>query len=138
MPEDVISVLAVGSADLMGRSSISAECAVRRMHTNLGHARVQGTRRVHHPVKAPQAVMDALARFACSQCDAITAPKIPRAVAVRQTVAPLRHLAMNVKWLPGWEEDVRIKSVNIVVGASNSQHIYSCFETDTSEVLSRQ
>ena len=55
-----------------------------------------------------------------------------------QTVAPLRYVAMDVKWLPGWEEDVRIKSVNIVDEASNLQHIYPFFETETSEVLLRQ
>ena len=42
---------------------------------------------------------------------------------------------MDVKWLPGWEEDVRIKSVNIVDEASNLQHIFPFFETETSEVL---
>ena len=45
---------------------------------------------------------------------------------------------MDVKWLPGWEEDVRIKSVNIVDEASNLQHIYPFLETETSEVLLRQ
>ena len=112
MPEDVISVLAVGSADLMGRSSISAECPVRRMHTNLGNARMQDTRRLHQPAKAPQVVRDVLARFACSQCDAISAPQIPRGVTVPQTVAPLRYLALDVKWLPGWEEDIRIPATH--------------------------
>ena len=68
----------------------------------------------------------------------MTAPKIPRGVSVPQTVAPLRYVAMDVKWLPGWEEDVRIKSVNIVDEASNLQHIYPFFETETSEVLLQQ
>ena len=54
----------------------------------------------------------------------MTAPKIPRGVSVPQTVAPLRYVAMDVKWLPGWEGDVRIKSVNIVDEASNLQHIF--------------
>ena len=85
-----------------------------------------------------QPILDALARFSCAQCDAMTAPKIPRGVSVPQTVAPLRYAAMDVKWLPGWEEDVRIKSVNIVDEASNLQHIYPFFETETSEVLLRQ
>ena len=83
-------------------------------------------------------ILDALKRFSCAQCDAMTAPKIPRGVSVPQTVAPLRYVAMDVKWLPGWEEDVRIKSVNIVDEASNLQHIYPFFETETSEVLLRQ
>ena len=45
---------------------------------------------------------------------------------------------MDVKWLPGWKGDVRIKSVNIVDEASNLQHIYPFLETEKSEVLLRQ
>ena len=45
---------------------------------------------------------------------------------------------MDVNWLPGWEGYVRIKSVNIVDEASNLQHIFHLFETETSEVLLRQ
>ena len=52
-----------------------------------------------------------------------------------QTVAPLRYVALDVKWPAGWEEDVRVKSVNIVDEASNLQHIYPFFETETSEIL---
>ena len=55
-----------------------------------------------------------------------------------QTVSPLRYVAMDVKWLPASEEDVRIKSVNIVDEASNLQHVYPFFETETSEVLPQQ
>ena len=65
---------------------------------------------------------------------ATTVPKIPRGVSVPQTV-PLRNVAMDVKWLPRWEEDVRIMSVNIVDEANNLQHIYPFFESEISEVF---
>ena len=39
---------------------------------------------------------------------------------------------MDVKWQPGWEEDVRIKCVNIVDEASNLQNIYLFFATVSS------
>ena len=68
----------------------------------------------------------------------MTAQKIPRGVSVPQTVAPLRHIAMDVKWLPGWEEETRIKTVIIVDEASNLQHNYPFVETETSEILLRQ
>ena len=48
--------------------------------------------------RAPQPILDALKRFSCAQCDAMTAPKVPKSVSVPQTVAPLRYVAM-----PGWE-----------------------------------
>ena len=72
----------------------------------------------------------------CGGCS--SAPKIPRGVAVPQTASPLRQLTMDVRWLPAWEEDVRIKSVNSVHEASNLQDIYPFFETETSGVLLRQ
>ena len=138
LSSDLVSVLALGDVDPLGRSGLSAVAAIRRMHTNLAHASVPDMQLMLMAARAPQPILDALKRFSCAQCDAMTAPKIPRGVSVPQTVAPLRYVAMDVKWLPGWEEDVRIKSVNIVDEASNLQHIYSFFETETSEVLLRQ
>ena len=135
---DPVSVLALGDVDPLGRSGLSADAAIRRLHTNLAQASVPDMRRMLMAARAPQPVLDALVRFSCAQCDALTAPKIPRRVSVPQTVAPLRYIAMDVKWLPSWEEDARIKGVNIVDEASNLQHIYPFFETETSEVLLRQ
>ena len=137
LSSDVVSVLALGDVDPLGRSGLSADAAIRRMPTNLAHASVPDMRRMLLAARAPQPILDALKRFSCAQCDAMTAPKIPRGVSVPQTVAPLRYISMDVKWLPGWEEDVRIKSVNIVDEASNLQHIFPFFETETSEVLLR-
>ena len=113
----------------LGRLGLSADAAVRRMHTNLAHASVPDMQRMLMTSRAPQPILDAFS-FSCAQCDAMTAPKVPRGVSVPQTVAPLRYVAMDVKWLPGGEEDVRIKNVNIVDEASNLQHIYPFFETN--------
>ena len=135
LSSDLVSVLALGDVDPLGRSSLSADAAIRRMHTNLAHVSVLDMQRMLLAARAPQPILDSLKRFSCAQCDAMTAPKIPRGVSVPQTVAPLKYVAMDVKWLPGWEEDVRIKSVNIADEASNLQHIFAFFETETSEVL---
>ena len=138
LSSDLVSVLALGDVDPLGRSGLSADAAIRRMHTNLAHASLPDMQRMLMAARGPQPILDALKRFSCAQCDAMTAPKSPRGVSVPQTVAPLRYVAMDVKWLPGWEEDVRIKSVNIDDEASNLQHIYPFFETETSEDLLRQ
>ena len=103
---------------------LSADAAIRRMHTNLAHASVPDMQRVLMAARAPQPILDSLKRFLCAQCDAMTAPKTPMGVSVPQTVAPLRYVAMDVKLLPGWEEDVRIKSVKFVDEANNLQHIF--------------
>ena len=131
LSSDLVSVLALGDVDPLGRSGLSADAAIRRMHTNLAHASVPDMQRTLLAARAQQHILDALKRFSCAQCDAMTAPKIPRSVSVP-------YVATDVKWVPGWEEDVRIKSVNIVDEASNLQHIIPFFETETSEVLLRQ
>ena len=107
----LVSVLALGDVDPPRRSGLSADAAIRRMHANLAHASVPDMRRMLMAARAPQPILDALARFSCAQRDAVTAPRIPRGV--------------DVKWLPCWDE------------ASNLQHIYPSFETETSEVLLR-
>ena len=138
LSSDLVSVLVLGDVDPLGRSGLGADAPIRRMHTNLAHASVPDMRRMLMAAGAPQPLLDALARFSCAQCDAMTAPKIPRGVSVPQTVTPLRYVALDVKWLRGWEEDVRIKSVNIFDEASNLQHLHPFFETETSDVLLRQ
>ena len=137
LSSDLVSVVPLGDMDPLGRSGLSADAAIRRVHTNLAQASVPDMQRMLMAARAPEPILGALKLFSCAQCDAITVPKIPRGVSVPQTVAPLRYVAMDVKWLPGWEEDVRIKSVNIVDEASNLQHIYPFFETETSEGLLR-
>ena len=126
VPEDVDFCSAWGDGDPLGREMISVDSAVRRTPSHLGHATEPDMRNLLQAANAPQAVMDPSSRFSCSQCDEMTAPRIPRGVAIPQTVAPLRSLAMDVKWSPGY---VRMKSVNTVEEGSNVHH------TETSQVL---
>ena len=84
LSSDVVSVLALGDVDPLGRSGLSADAAIRRMHTNLAHASVPDMRRMLLAARAPQPILDALKRLSCAQCDAMTAPKIPRVCRCRR------------------------------------------------------
>ena len=68
LSSDLVSVLALGDVDPLGRSGLSADAAIRRMHTNLAHASVPDMRRIFMAARAPQPIVDALARFSCAQC----------------------------------------------------------------------
>ena len=70
----------------------------RECTQNLAYASILDMRRKLQAARAPQAVWDALARFSCDQCAAMAQPKITRGVAVPWTVAPLKYVAMKVKW----------------------------------------
>ena len=82
LSSDLVSVLALGDVGPLGRSRLSADAAIRRMRTNLAYASVPDMRRMLMVARAPQPILDALARFSCAQCDALTAPKNPRGVGV--------------------------------------------------------
>ena len=70
--EDEIMVLAMRSGDALARSSTGVDAAIRRMHTHLTHVSVPDLRRKLQAARAPQTGLDALARFSCDQCDAMT------------------------------------------------------------------
>ena len=75
LSSDLVSVLAIGDVDPLGRSGLGADASIRRMHTNLAHASVPDMQRMLMAARAPQPILDALKRFWCAQCDAVTAPK---------------------------------------------------------------
>ena len=78
LSSDLVSVLALDDVDPLGRSGLSADAAIRRMHTNVAHASVPDMQRMLMAARAHLPILDALKRFSCAQCDAMTAPKVPR------------------------------------------------------------
>ena len=80
LSSDLVSILAIGDVDPLGRSGLSADAAIRRMYTNLAHASVPNMQRMLMAARAPQPFLDALKSFSCAECDAMTASKIPRCV----------------------------------------------------------
>ena len=73
LSSDLVSVLALGDVVPLGRSGLSPDVAIRRMHTNWAHASVPDMQRMLMAARAPQPILDALKRFLCAQCDAMTA-----------------------------------------------------------------
>ena len=67
-----------GEGNPLGCEMISVDSAVRRTPSHLGHATEPDMRNLLQAANAPQAVMDPSSRFSCSQCDAMTATRIPR------------------------------------------------------------
>ena len=51
LSSDLVSVLALGDVDLLGRS---ADAAIRRMHTSLAHSSVPDMQRMLMAARAPQ------------------------------------------------------------------------------------
>ena len=130
---DLVSVLILCDVDLLGRSGLGEDAAIRRMHTNLAHASVPDMRRMLMAARAPQPILDALARFSCAQCDAMTAPTIPRGVGAADSgPTQVRGHGRQV------ERTRASRASTLLTRRATCNTFYQFFETETSEVLLRQ
>ena len=124
---------------LKGEGRRRVESAIRKMHVNLGHASVDDLHRIlrHHGASAE--VLELVKAFKCDVCDSHKAPKAVKDSAPPRDLAPLRYIGLDVKWLPTWKKDYKIKALNIVCRASGLQQMFPFRENEQecSELIAR-
>eukprot|EP00438_Fugacium_kawagutii_P020699 Skav229155 [mRNA] locus=scaffold2275:264912:272030:- [translate_table: standard] len=113
------------------------ETAIRKMHVNLGHASSEDMLRILRHHRASSQVLDLVRAFECDLCKARQMPKAVRHSAPPRDLAPLRYIGLDVKWLPSWKKDFKLKAVNIVCRGSGLQQVFPFRETETTEVIAR-
>lgn len=115
------------------------EAALRKLHVNLGHCSTADMLRIlqHHGAQAD--VLELVKAFSCDICKANQAPKAVRESAPPRDLAPLRYIGIDVKWLPTWKPQYKIRALNIVCRASGLQQMYPFREgeQECSELLAR-
>ena len=124
---------------LKGEGRRRVENAIRKMHVNLGHASTDDLYRIlrHHGASAE--VLELVKAFSCDVCNAHKAPKSVKESAPPRDLAPLRYVGLDVKWLPTWKKEYKIKALNIVCRASGLQQMYPFREGEheCSELIAR-
>ena len=115
------------------------ELALKKLHVNLGHASVADMLRILQHHRAQPEVLELVKAFSCDICKANSAPKAVKDSAPPRDLAPLRYIGLDVKWLPTWKKDYKIKALNIVCRASGLQQMYPFREGDKecSELIAR-
>ena len=124
---------------LKGEGRRRVETAIRKMHVNLGHASTDDLHRIlrHHGASAE--VLELVKAFKCDVCESHKAPKAVKDSAPPRDLAPLRYIGLDVKWLPTWKKDYKIKALNIVRRASGLQQMFPFRENEQecSELIAR-
>ena len=82
-------------------------------------------------------VLELVRSFECGICQARVAPKAVKDSAPPRDIAPLRYVGMDVKQLPSWKPNEKIKAMNIVCRMSGLQQMYPFREQENSDLLSR-
>ena len=132
-----VSQATIQNPEIKGDHRRQVERAIRKMHINLGHASTEDMIRILRHHHAQPQVLEMVRAFQCDLCSARQMPKAVRDSAPPRDLAPLRYIGLDVKWLPTWKKDYKIKAVNIVCRASGLQQIFPFRETETSEVIAR-
>ena len=124
---------------LKGEGRRRVEKAIRKMHVNLGHASVDDLHRILKHHGASSEVLELVKAFSCDVCNAHKAPKAVKDSAPPRDLAPLRYVGLDVKWLPTWKKDYKIKALNIVCRSSGLQQMYPFREKEAecSELIAR-
>ena len=127
------------TSGVKGESRRKIMLAIRKLHVNLGHASTADMLRILRHNGAQDAVLELVKTFQCDVCAARQAPKAVKDSAPPRDLAPLRYIGLDVKWLPTWKKDYRIKALNVVCRSSGLQHMYPFRENEQecSQVIAR-
>ena len=108
---------------------------VLKVHKNLGHPQSSDLIRILKNAEASERAIQIARNLECPVCIGQSRPK-PAAPAQGHRVLEFNsQIGIDVKLLPGWQTNQKIKALNIVDTASGFQRVIPFFTTETSSVL---
>ena len=112
--------------------------ALTKLHRNLGHPPNADLVRVLRFGQASSTALQLAKDFACPFCESRAKPKAPMPAKVDRVVGFNKQIGLDVKFLPGWKPNQRVKALNVVCHGSSFQRMIPFFETETSQLLRRR
>ena len=132
-----VSQASVQVETFKGETRRKIERAIQKLHVNLGHASKADMERILNHHHASEAVLELVRGFECSICQARVPPKAVKDSTPPRDLAPLRYVGMDVKQLPSWKPNEKIKAMNVVCRMSGLQQMFPFREQENFELLCR-
>ena len=122
-------------AELNAEDTEKLTSSLRKLHVNLGHpSNNHLTRILKHGGASEEAIR--LSRdFQCEQCIARSPPKVPLPAQSRRVTEFNELVGIDVKYLPGWNQNQMIPCLNIIDYASSLQVVVPLYRRETAEVI---
>lgn len=127
-------VLAARRSDLPVEPSRLRQ-ALLKLHKNLGHPSNGDLIRILRHGQASDEAVRAARELACEFCAARKAPTVPNPGQTHRVTEFNQRVGLDVKWLPGWKTNQKVKALNLVDHASSFQLVLPFFEQETSETI---
>eukprot|EP00435_Cladocopium_sp_Y103_P012259 s60_g3.t1 len=106
-----------------------------KLHKNLSHPSNQELVRVLKHGQASEKAIALAKQLKCQLCESRKAPTIPPPAQTSRVVDFNQRIGIDVKFLPGWKVNQKVKALNIVDQASSFQLMIPFFETETAGLL---
>eukprot|EP00435_Cladocopium_sp_Y103_P060613 s808_g22.t1 len=108
-----------------------------KLHKNMGHPSTDEFIRMLKHGQASSRAISLARELNCAQCEASRKPSIPLPAQVPKVTEFNSRVGLDVKNLPGWKVNQKVKALNITDHATSFQMMIPFFETETSAVLHR-
>ena len=109
--------------------------AIDKLHRNLGHPSNRDLVRILTHGQAASRAIELARHHECDFCKSQSKPHVPLPAKVPRIVQFNESVGVDVKWLPGWKPNQKVKAVNIVDQGSCFQQVVPFFEVETSLVI---
>ena len=127
-------VLAARRSDLPVEPSRLRQ-ALLKLHKNLGHPANGDLIRILRHGQASDEAVRAARELSCDFCTARKGPTAANPGQTHRVTEFNQRVGLDVKWLPGWKINQKVKALNLVDHASSFQLVLPFFEQETSETI---
>ena len=108
---------------------------VLKVHKNLGHPQTNDLVRILKNAEASDRAISMARNLECPVCISQSHPKAAAPAQGHRVLEFNSQIGIDVKLLPGWQTNQKIKALNVVDTASGYQRMIPFFTTETSSVL---
>ena len=127
--------LLASRTDLQGDDESAIRRALLKLHKNLGHPGTQDMIRILRHGSASARAIELVRTMECDFCKAQIRPHVPLPAKSSRQYEFNSQVGIDVKYLPGWRVNQKIKALNIVCQGSCYQQVIPFYEKETSQVL---
>ena len=136
IPEDKwVEVLAAKDVLKEEKSPQEVKQVLLKLHKNLGHPHNHDLVRILKHGNASEQALQLARELQCPFCESHTKPHAALPAKPSQIVGFNQQIGIDVKHLPGWKHNQKIRALNIVDTASSFQRVIPFFEPETSALL---
>eukprot|EP00435_Cladocopium_sp_Y103_P058196 s1061_g20.t1 len=137
LSDDVIECCAAHREALQSDDDDNIRRALSKLHKNLGHPSNENLVRILRHGQASDRAVELARTHSCDFCRANAKPHVPLPSQTSRATQFNQLVGIDVKYLPGWRVNQKIRAMNIVDQSSCYQQMVPFYESETSDLLRR-